>query len=130
MANDKLRLFEHEGSSLYLHSGNPIKEQIAKDVITGKLPYLSNAKLNTMSYAAFWILEGSLESYDLDPEKYPSLNQYLSEREKLPLLERWELYITCVDDSELDILRLAYDATRRHKFETLADAPLEEKKSS
>lgn len=126
-SNGTMRLFEHEGSSLYLHSGNTIKERIAKEVV---LKFNPDADLGRMVYAAFWIMEGSLGTYDLDPEKYPVLNRYLAERESLNLNDRWELWLSCEYElEELDILRLAYDNTRGHPLEVMAGVPTEEKKT-
>lgn len=128
--NGAMRLFEHEGSSLYLHSGNPIKERIAKDVVLRMNPQLNEADLSKMIYAGFWIMEGSLGAFDIDLEKYPNLNQYLKAREMLTILQRWELYIFSEYSSEeLDLLRLAYDATRSHLLETMQGVSDEEKKS-
>jgi hypothetical protein len=125
--NGSMRLFELDGSSLYLHSGNTIKERIAKEVV---LKFNPAADLGRMVYAAFWIMEGSLGTHDLDPDKYPVLNRYLAERETLSFSERWELYISCeYEADELDILRLAYDNTRGHPLEVMEGMSTEEKKT-
>jgi hypothetical protein len=120
--------YEHEGVTLWMNSGDPIKVGIAKNTILRNDPS-SVGSLLQMAYAGFWILEGILYSQDLTAETHPSLVFYLSNREGLSMDERWELYANRVQTTELDILRLAYENTRRNVFETMAELPVEKKEN-
>jgi len=79
---------------------------------------------------AFWFIEGYLFSYEIDSEKFPTLSYYLNERSDYGLPRRWELWCNLVDTSELEPVVSAWQKTRRHALETLAETPLEEKKSA
>lgn len=119
-------IYEAEGAKLALNSGTPIKERVVRDALLRLNP---NANLNLMTYAGFWIMEASLVQHELSADKYPSLYYYLEKRNG-SLEQRWDLYVNNVQEAELDLLRLAYDATRRNLYETMRDLDPQEKKSA
>jgi hypothetical protein len=120
--------YQHEGVTLWMNSGDPIKARIAKDTIISA-EGVEWGKLSLMTYAGFWILEGLVYSHDLSPESYPTLSFYIEHREGLSMVERWQLYSENVESDELDILHSAYEATRRNVLKTMEDLPPQEKKS-
>ncbi len=106
---------------LYTH--RPVSGAIAQNYVKNHLPveeFFTNG-------AGFWILEGFVHDISLPESEYPSLNYYLDSRADKDLARRFELYKT-LDESEVNILIEAFNATRRHILETQADVPLEEKK--
>jgi len=131
--NDKpmpsfVREYRTEGACLWVHSGTGIGEIIAREFLRKRFP---DANLNLMMYAGFWILEGVLYAHELSGEVYESLNHYLSERQNMSIEERWALYCVTIDDATTGgILHDAYNNTRRHVMETMAELPLEDKKKS
>lgn len=106
-----------------LFSHRPISGVIAQNFIKTQLPLEDFFTIG----AGFWILEGFVHEVSLPEESYPSLNYYLEMRSDKEMPRRFELY-KALDESELNILIEAYNATRRHVLETQADTPLEEKK--
>ena len=108
--------------ALYVHRS--IAGAIAQNYVRSQLP---EDEFFTTG-AGFWIVEGFVFEIDLDKEAYPSLCYYLEEREGLELPRRFSLY-KGLDESEVNILIEAYNATRRHILETQADLSIEEKKT-
>lgn len=121
-----LQRYALEGAVIEINSGSPVKERIVKEFLRSK--FGENANLNLMAFAGFWIMEGTIQDMELDAAKFPSLYAYFANRDG-SLDERWEHYENLVQEDELDLLRMAYDGTRRHVLETMADAPFDEKKS-
>lgn len=121
-----LQCYESNGASIWINSGSTVKERIVKEFLRGK--FGADINLNQMMFAGFWIIEGTIHSIEVNAEKYPSLSQYCTGREG-SLGDRLEFYMEYVQEDELDIIRLAHDATRRHVLETMTEAPIEEKKS-
>jgi hypothetical protein len=106
-----------------LYTYRPISGLIAQNYVRTQLPedeYLSNG-------AGFWILEGYISDISLPESEYPSINDYLQRRVDKEMPRRFELYLA-IDEAEAGILIDAFNATRRHVLETMAELPLEEKK--
>jgi hypothetical protein len=121
--------YQKDGVTVWMNSGDPIKARIAKDVIM-RATGISWERIHVMMYAGFWIIEGLVHSHDFTIETHPTLCHYFEQREGLNMDERWELYASSVEVSELDFLQLAHDNTRRHVLETMTDLSLEKKETS
>lgn len=120
------REYKVDGATLVLYTGSPLKLTIAQSIAAS---YVSEGDLYIMAVAGFWIMEGLLAEYETDPEKYPSISEYLKKREGLAYPRRWDLYLDTVQANELELLRLAHDTTRQHVLETMTGTPLDQKKS-
>lgn len=118
--------YKAEGIKLMLLVGSPVKLALARNYVKSQVPL---EELFLMAAGGFWILEGLIIEYEVDQSKYPTLYKYLEEREGFGLPRRWKHYLETIQDEDLEVLRVAYEGTRKSIFETLADVPLEEKKS-
>lgn len=123
-----VREYSTEGATLWVHGGTGVGEVIVREFLRKLFP---DVNLNLMIYAGFWILEGVLYAHELTGEQYESLSYYLAERESLDMQGRWKLYCNVIDESIVTgLLFEAYNTTRRHVMETMAEMPLEDKKKS
>lgn len=125
------------GGKLYFNSGVPVSaiaiENFVRDKV-GKLPDDAPEDAvppeNLGQNAAFWVMEGYLWDYELEPQDYESLVYYLENRGALSLSERWDFYQKVMDTSDVNAVMNGYLKTRRHLLETEAELSLDEKKSA
>ena len=130
IAMDNLSFVKHyetDGLSCEMYVGNPVRSALIRNFLKGQV---AEAELDYNYCLAFWFFEGYLINAVFSPEQCPTLGYYWQEREGKGVLERWELWVQYVDTQELIIIIRAWEETRRHSLETMADESLEEKKSA
>lgn len=122
-----VKVYDFVGGCLRLHSGTPVNAVAVESFVEGKV---GSGEQNKYQHAAFWVLEGLLFDYELDPAVTPTLHYYLANRGGKSLEERWEFYGNTLDHEECLHVTNAYVKTRRHVMETEAEDSVEEKKSA
>jgi hypothetical protein len=121
--------YEKDGFTFYFNTGNPILSGIAYNF---SLTKVGESGINRLGVVGFWAIEGYLYDYKIQEgtsEEYPTLTYYLENRGNHDLPNLWREWMHSVTVEEAQIVFDAFLATRRNKFETLADTPLDEKKT-